>query len=298
MRIRKFFLIPILLTIILLCVSSCSKDEDVESPTELENATAVMLYDTNHETDYPVSIVNAAEKTAMFFKTDAAGNVTAIDQMFFEKDKSPVMVTFNDDGLLSAIGTKDATITFANYKGKSVDVAVVVDGKVAVTRGYEAPNEWSEMPRMKFDLSGFGSRAASDEDLVNDAFKFVSKQFTSLGSVVIGALKNKNMVLATATYVMNVITSGTRYVAGLKGVDFSYSSFLVYLGLAALNSSPWGVLFTLIGEFDTYTDLVSDIVLDILKMKDDFMKDTQIGHESLIISGGSSGGIGLLPGIK
>lgn len=298
MRIRKFFPIPILLTIILLCVSSCSKDEDVESPTELENATAVMLYDTNHETDYPVSLVNAAEKTAMFFKTDAAGNVTAIDQMFFEKDKSPVMVTFNDDGLLSAIGTKDATITFANYKGKSVDVAVVVDGKVAVTRGYEAPNEWSEMPRMKFDLSGFGSRAASDEESVKATLKFVSKQFSSLGSFVLTTLKNENIKLTGTTYATNVVVSSIRYVAGVKNLDLSYSSFLIYLGLAALNSSPWGVLFTLIGEFDTYTDLVSDIVLDILKMKDDFMKDTQIGHESLIISGGSSGGIGLLPGIK
>lgn len=267
-----------ILLAIIMSMLSCSEKEK-EEPTTSATYESIIAYDLNHETEYPISIINAKKQTITMIKTDENGKITSFDCLMGE-ELIPVTATFNEDGLLSGIGTNGATIAFSNYNGNKVDIAVIVGEETLLLKEFESEKDWDEIKnRLIFDTTSTRSGQTNKEER-RKVWKFVGDQLANIIETTYDGIHKTNPKRLALEFLFNVIKDSTFFVADF---DSPYTEFITEIvALVAFSpSTPWGALYTLLSNYDTYEKFVEDMVYYLLEMHDQFMNDWNNGVAAL-----------------
>ncbi|MBQ5609101.1 MAG: hypothetical protein IIU85_02475 [Rikenellaceae bacterium] len=265
--------------LVIILTTSCEDNND--SP--LMNTETVMVYDLSGNTDYPISIFNAANSTVTMIETTDTGVISGFNHISFN-DQPTFKATFDENGLLNGIGTEGVTIAFSNYNGNKVDIAVMLGDDTFLIKEFESPNDWSKIDgplflNMPSDISR--SEPSSTEKLW-EVWSFIGDQFKNLGELVLDGIQSSQGIQsakkAGLKYLFNVVKDGALFVADLNR-EMEYSIFFAELAswAAASPTTPWGALWLLLSNYYTYEHFVEDNVYALLEMYDQFFNDRDNG---------------------
>ena len=197
--------------LVIILTTSCEDNND--SP--LMNTETVMVYDLSGNTDYPISIFNAANSTVTMIETTDTGVISGFNHISFN-DQPTFKATFDENGLLNGIGTEGVTIAFSNYNGNKVDIAVMLGDDTFLIKEFESPNDWSKIDgplflNMPSDISR--SEPSSTEKLW-EVWSFIGDQFKNLGELVLDGIQSSQDIQsakkAGLKYLFNVVKDITK----------------------------------------------------------------------------------------
>lgn len=274
---------PIVLCLMLgVCTffSSCDNEDD-DNSGDGSLPEAVVVFDTDGETDYYATVFDSKNSSITMVKADEDGRITAFDHLLV-KDNANITATFNEDGLFEGIGVEGATIAFSNYNGNKVDVAVILGDETLLFKEYECPRDWEQMKGdIYLGVSPETTRAEGGKSL-RDTFFYLGNQFKNLWDFAADGISASNPKKIAFKYLFDIIKDGTLFVADLKG-DLAYAEF--FAEIAALTASspttPWGALWTLLSNYGTYKDFVAEMVLNLIVMHEGYTKDKNNGISAL-----------------
>lgn len=262
---------------------SCNTFNNKEIEQDIPNS--VIVYDDNQETEYSVSIVNSKDKSIMLIKTDENGKIDSFDYISLVNQKK-VTAAFNEDGLLSGIGTEGATIAFSNYNGNKVDIAVISNDETFIIKGYESPSDWNNIKNQFYinlsSCSVRGENSISNENL-KKTWNYIGQQFVNIGEVILDFKDNENPQKVALNFLVKIIKDSGLFLIDNTSRDLEYSNFFFEMYLLALKAptSPWGALYLLCSNYDTYVKFVEDVTYSLIEMHDRFFNDQNNGLGAL-----------------
>lgn len=270
----------ILLTLILILSVfsfSCKEDKD-----ELygDAPKSVLAFDSEFQTEYPFSLINAEKQSITLFKTDEKGTVKEFIS-FIGEEQTPVFASFDENGFLSGIGTENATLTFANYNGNKVDIALIVDDETYIFKEFESDESWDELDHgLSFEYL-FNEGRSSKKDL-DEIWSYIASQYKNLGEMLVDASGNvipgKNIAVK---YLLNIIKDSTLFLVDHdKNIDYAILlTEIAHWGVKG--AGPWGLFFTLITNYDTYVDWVEDQAYNAMVLYDKYFNEYNNGIGAL-----------------
>ena len=260
--------------------SSCDNEGDNNSG-EGSLPEAVVVFDTDGESDYYATVFDSKNSSVTMVKADEDGRITAFDHLLV-KDNANITATFNEDGLFEGIGVEGATIAFSNYNGNKVDVAIVLGDEILLFKEYECPRDWEQMKGDVYLGVSPETTRAEGENRLKDAFFYLGSQFKNLWDFAADGISASNPKKIAFKYLFDIIKDGTLFVANLKG-DLAYAEFFAELAVLAAKSptTPWGALWTLLSNYDTYVDFVAEMAYNLMEMYDEYINDKNNGIGAL-----------------
>ena len=130
------------LAVLALC-GACSSDEDapvvVNPPSQL--SSVYIAVGEKENTDADVSFINATKGDMVIVDLDDSGLCKQMDYLSDEK-QTMQSILFNDDGLPESVVTEVGVISFANYNGKQVDIAVIDGDNMEIHKEVECQVDW------------------------------------------------------------------------------------------------------------------------------------------------------------
>lgn len=259
--------------------SSCDNEDDNQNNGSLSDA--VVVFDTDGETEYYATVFDSDKSSITMVKAEEDGRITAFDHLLV-KDNVNITATLNEDGLFEGIGVEGATIAFSNYNGNKVDVAVILGDETLLLKEYECPVDWESMKGDVYLGTSSETTKAEGGRTLKDAFFYLGSQFINLKDFVLDGISAANPQKVAFQYLFNVMKDGVLFAANLKG-DLAYAEFFAELAALAASSptTPWGALWTLLSNYDTYVEFVAETAYDLMEMHEAYIKDKNNGIGAL-----------------
>ena len=259
--------------------SSCDNEDDNQNNGSLSDA--VVVFDTDGETEYYATVFDSDKSSITMVKAEEDGRITAFDHLLV-KDNVNITATLNEDGLFEGIGVEGATIAFSNYNGNKVDVAVILGDETLLLKEYECPVDWESMKGDVYLGTSSETTKAEGGRTLKDAFFYLGSQFINLKDFVLDGISAANPQKVAFQYLFNVMKDGVLFAANLKG-DLAYAEFFAELAALAASSptTPWGALWTLLSNYDTYVEFVAETAYDLMEMHEAYTKDKNNGIGAL-----------------
>lgn len=267
------------LPLLAMCLFFLSCNNNTETPKlNTLDTDSVIIYDTNNETDYSALILNSNNNTITLFQTTDDGYITNFNSIFIN-DEKVITASFNENGLLSGIGTEGSTIAFSNYRENLVDIAIILGNETFLFKDFESPNNWSEIEgllqlNLPLDISRSGNIEDDGDEQLSKVWKLIGDQFKNLIEFV-GDAKDSPGANASLKYLCKIITDSGLFMVDNKAVD--YATFIGELATGLAATTPWGTLWTVVSNYDTYVDLVEDFVYNIAEIIDQFENERDNG---------------------
>lgn len=142
--------------VILALFSACSSDDEggTVSITPPKKPAEKMYVAVNPggDTDADISFVNEARGDMMIMDMSEAGLCKQID-IISEEKQAMQSVLFNADGLPASVVTENFVVSFANYNGNKVDIALSEGGNMNVYPEVECGANWDNIKASLANLS-------------------------------------------------------------------------------------------------------------------------------------------------
>lgn len=149
MRFKKFFeakafLMTAALALFACGFTACSSDDDGDGGGGEEKYPVYVGVDEDGNSTSELTFYDANNAQVAFVDLDDNGICKEIRHIYDENGNTAV-IQFDDNGLLKTIVEDGVILSFANYEGNTVDIAVTVGDEVKLIQDFVTEANWDEL---------------------------------------------------------------------------------------------------------------------------------------------------------
>lgn len=126
----------------MIIISSCSNDED-NSVNNNKSQQAFWVIDENHETDFDASFIDPNKGYIAFISCDDDGDISKVNYIYNDGE-SLLSVLYDEAGRVQSISGDSITVVFSNYAGNKVDIAIIYKDNMGMSTENETYINWDE----------------------------------------------------------------------------------------------------------------------------------------------------------
>lgn len=251
-------------------------------------------------TDADVSFVNGDKGDLLIVDLDSIGRCKQMD-FLSEQEKAMQSILFDADGLPASVVTEAGVVSFANYEGKHVDIAVIKDGDMEVHKAVECACDWDELKDSLRDAAKELRVGAPTRNVITDAALAADKwlrehnqtivlTFDAIDNALLGAnvvsqktLTAKNMTDAFDSWVVPGLeealdgTEGGKDYAATIGTVSATKDLLT----ALVEKSTYGVLKWVLTNYPAIEEKMEDGFYWLFTVLDDNTDNVSLGQGAL-----------------
>lgn len=294
---------------------SCDKSDDEEGSNS-RYSKYLLLADSEDETPYQLSLINAENRVVYLMNVDDNCNIYNID-VLYNNEQSMLNISFADNGLLECIQNDECSIVLSNHNGNKVDIAISYGDEMCIAKEVDLNINWDNYIKNDNIETRASTRVGLGKWFDNFADGYANSRFhkelydkNSAVSLFIGQVKDIKDVVeagivhgaeASLSYVKDwmkdlVIDGVIDLGAGQEDVAdcLTLIDYADKLGeyradllddlkkhKAKLKFNSWDVFIDILGDYDRITDWFADQWLKFFEWQDEQEERERLAQAAL-----------------
>lgn len=289
------------LTALALCCACSSDDDEGQAVIDPVSTTTVYIAVGEEDgSDADVSFVNGTRCDMLIVDLDDVGLCKQMD-FISEAEQDMCSMTFGSDGLPANLATETGVISFANYDGTKVDIAIIEGEDIEIYKEVECPYDWdvlknslrvaAESSRLNAPARGSIVDAALAADKwLRENNEAITLTFDAIDNAMLGAgvvksktVTEKNLIEGFENWVVPGVENALGNSEGGKGMGTVLGTVTTIkdLVVSVAQKSTYGLLKWVLTNYPAIENKMEDGFYLLFTVLDDNNDNMALGQGAL-----------------